>query len=159
MRPTAKSSNWARSASQVCTSSVLKLFPDWAPTLARSARARRRAAPSGEGPLSQKPGAPGGGARRGRGTIKFGSPRGHFSQLGGPAPAPTMDAMAAAASKMKNEATSASTPPKKKSTRVAEAIRAWQRCPKAWRAKLVEGGEPGTSEVEKLKRAEKRKGT
>ena len=70
-----------------------------------------------------------------------------------------MDAMAAAASKMKNETASASTPPKKKSTRVAEAIRAWQRCPKAWRAKLVEGGEPGTSEVEKLKRAEKRKGT
>ena len=69
-----------------------------------------------------------------------------------------MDAMAAAASKMKNETASASTPPKK-STRVAEAIRAWQRCPKAWRAKLVEGGEPGTSEVEKLKRAEKRKGT
>ena len=32
-----------------------------------------------------------------------------------------MDAMAAAASKMKNEATSASTPPKKKSPRVAEA--------------------------------------
>ena len=72
---------------------------------------------------------------------------------------PTMDAMAAAASKMKNETASASTPLKKKSTRVAEAIRAWQRCPKAWRAKLVEGGEPGTSEVEKLKRAEKRKGT
>jgi hypothetical protein len=69
-----------------------------------------------------------------------------------------MDAMAAAASKMKNETASASTPPKKKSTRVAEAIRAWQRCPKAWRAKLVEGGEPGTSEVEKLKRAEKKKG-
>ena len=65
-----------------------------------------------------------------------------------------MDSVAAAA---KDQASSVKTPPKR--NRVADAIRAWQRCPKAWRAKLVEGGEPGTSEVEKLKSAEKKKGT
>ena len=65
-----------------------------------------------------------------------------------------MDSVAAAAT---DKASSVKTPPKR--NRVADAIRAWQRCPKAWRAKLVEGGEPGTSEVEKLKSAEKKKGT
>ena len=65
-----------------------------------------------------------------------------------------MDSVAAAA----KDKASAATPPLKRN-RVADAIRAWQRCPKAWRAKLVEGGEPGTSEVEKLKSAEKKKGT
>ena len=47
-----------------------------------------------------------------------------------------MDSVAAAA---KDKASASSTPPKR--NRVADAIRAWQRCPKAWRAKLVEGGE------------------
>ena len=65
-----------------------------------------------------------------------------------------MDSVAAAA---KDKASSVKTPPKR--NRVAGAIRAWQRCPKAWRAKLVDGGEPGTSEVEKLNSAEKKKGT
>ena len=65
-----------------------------------------------------------------------------------------MDSVAAAAT---DKASSVKTPPKR--NHVADAIRAWQRCPKAWRAKLVEGGEPGTSEVEKLKSAEMKKGT
>ena len=69
-------------------------------------------------------------------------------------PRGAMDSVAAAA---QNKTSASSTPPKR--NRVADAIRAWQRCPKAWRAKLVEGGEPGTSEVEKLKSAEKKKGT
>ena len=86
-------------------------------------------------------------------------PRGHFSQLGEvarrrPGRGAAMDSVAAAAT---DKASSVKTPPKR--NRVADAIRAWQRCPKAWRAKLVEGGEPGTSEVEKLKSAEKKKGT
>ena len=102
-----------------------------------------------------RPAAAPGGAEKGP---PVGSPQPFLAARRPCAPAPTMDAMAAAASKMKNETASASTPPKKKSTRVAEAIRAWQRCPKAWRAKLVEGGDPGTSEVEKLKSAEKKKG-
>ena len=86
-------------------------------------------------------------------------PRGHFSQLGAEVVrrrgrGAAMDSVAAAA---QDKASSVKTPPKR--NRVADAIRAWQRCPKAWRAKLVEGGEPGTSEVEKLKSAEKKKGT
>ena len=89
-------------------------------------------------------------------------PRGPFlAAPGAPPPAvrrcagdAAMDSVAAAA---QNKTSASSTPPKR--NRVADAIRAWQRCPKAWRAKLVEGGEPGTSEVEKLKSAEKKKGT
>ena len=101
----------------------------------RPVRAREHTSWQPRGPFLAAPGAPPPVARRGA--------------RGG-----AMDSVAAAAT---DKASSVKTPPKR--NRVADAIRAWQRCPKAWRAKLVEGGEPGTSEVEKLKSAEKKKGT
>lgn len=54
-----------------------------------------------------------------------------------------MNSLAAAAAKVSKPETK-----EKKSSRVRDAIKAWQRCPQAWRVKMVGGDKPT---LEKMK--------